>query len=89
VLLPGASEETVLQIAERLRAAVEELKIGSSAPQRPLTLTIGVACYEPQRSQTAEWMLPEAINSGHLLAAADAALYRAKQAGGNRVEIAG
>jgi diguanylate cyclase (GGDEF)-like protein len=74
VLLPGASEETVLQIAERLRAAVEELKIGSSAPQRPLTLTIGAACYEPQRSQTAEWMLPEAINSSHLLAAADGGL---------------
>jgi diguanylate cyclase (GGDEF)-like protein len=78
VVLPGVSREGALSEAEGLRRRVLELAIphpGSSvAPV--VTLSAGVACAEPaKRGDTAE-----------LVAAADRALYLAKQRGRNRVE---
>ncbi|HVZ08768.1 PleD family two-component system response regulator [Rhodopila sp.] len=78
ILMPGMSEAQAEAAAERLRAAVE------SAPFRPvgqdsaqLTVSIGVACSGIH-----------ANDAEALLRAADAALYRAKQKGRNRVEMA-
>jgi len=91
VILPGAGEEMAMVVAERLRTVVEEMKLGEELLQSiPLTLTVGVACFEPkQRTKLAEWMQNDTVKSYRsLLKAADEALYRAKQAGGNRVEIA-
>ena len=67
--LPGAATE-----AERLRERISELDLPMARPLGPLTVSIGVAQYQP-----GETIL-------QLFARADAALYRAKARGRNRVE---
>lgn len=75
ILMPGATAEDAIVVAERLRAAVEAPpEEGSRIPT--VTVSIGIAERENQRA------------AGTLLAAADAALYRAKDEGRNRVRIA-
>jgi diguanylate cyclase (GGDEF)-like protein len=75
ILLPQASLEDALPIAERLR---ELVAIGSGLPTgEGVTLSCGVAR-----------MLPgEALHG--LISRADAALRRAKESGRDRVEVAG
>ncbi len=63
-------------LAEKLRAAVAELQVAHEGKTVRLTVSIGAALWK--RSETgAAW-----------LARADAALYRAKNTGRNRVEVA-
>jgi len=64
-------------MAERLRAACEALAIPHLAsPVSPVvTISLGVASCVPSAESSAEF----------LIAQADAALYRAKEAGRNRV----
>ncbi|GFO63199.1 GGDEF domain-containing protein [Geomonas paludis] len=74
VAVPGVVVGQALEIAERLREAVAATPIPHSpAPLAPVTVSIGVA----------------GVSSGHgvddVIAAADAALYRAKALGRNRV----
>jgi two-component system cell cycle response regulator len=78
VVMPGTGLDDASQAAERLRVAVEETPFMCD-PARVirLTVSIGVGC-SPLHATT-----PEA-----LLRAADVALYAAKRAGRNRVEIA-
>ena len=64
-----------LQAAERFRAAVGALPIETGRTARTLTLSAGVASYDGGE----EWPTAE-----QLVGAADAALYRAKEAGRNR-----
>jgi diguanylate cyclase (GGDEF)-like protein len=75
-ILPKSDLEGAVIAAERVRAAIAETELemtdGTMLPQ--VTLSIGAA-------DTTTHASPEA-----LLAAADAALYRAKRAGRNRVE---
>jgi diguanylate cyclase (GGDEF)-like protein len=80
VILPQTDSEGAEQLAERIREAVERLEIprvdGGTGSLR-LQASFGVAA------------LPEnAVDRAGLIAAADAALYRAKRAGRNRVERA-
>jgi diguanylate cyclase (GGDEF)-like protein len=77
VLLPGHDEASCIAIAERLRRAAETLGILHPAlgAGRTMTLSCGVASLQPG----------ESISAGMLCDAADAALYRAKQAGRNCV----
>lgn len=75
VLLPGSALEGAQFIAERLRSAVAALDTRGIAETLRLTVSIGVA----------ERRSGEAIDA--LLKRADAALYRAKGQGRNRVEI--
>jgi diguanylate cyclase (GGDEF)-like protein len=77
VLLPGADQAAAAAVAESLRAACEALAIPHpSAPVSPvITLSLGVASCIPADDNAVE----------ALVAAADAALYRAKQEGRNRV----
>ncbi len=78
VVMPGASSDEALAAAERLRAAVAAMSFVAEADLRyPLSVSIGVAC-GGTGSKT-----PEA-----LLRDADVALYAAKRAGRNRVELA-
>jgi diguanylate cyclase (GGDEF)-like protein len=63
-------------LAERLRGSVEALRIEGAESVMPLTISVGVATHPA----------PGVDNAERLVAAADRALYRAKNAGRNRVE---
>jgi diguanylate cyclase (GGDEF)-like protein len=80
LLLPGTSLAAAEQIAEELRLAILNLGIPNqnSTVEPFVTMSIGVATHIPEHGQDAR----------ELLAAADAALYRAKHNGRNRVECA-
>jgi diguanylate cyclase (GGDEF)-like protein/PAS domain S-box-containing protein len=78
VLMPGALLTHARAKAEQLRGGVSRLAVYHlNAPLGPVTISIGVATF-PQHGR-----LPE-----ELLRRADAALYRAKHQGRNRVEVA-
>ncbi len=75
VLLPETSKHEAMQVAERMRQAVEErINDGSTAWPQTVTVSIGVATY-PEDGKTAE----------AVLSAADQAMYVAKRQGRNRV----
>ena len=75
VVITNTSSATVLERAERLRLGVQELKLECDGrPVGPVTLSVGVAMF-PDHGENAQ----------EVLLAADAALYRAKQAGRNCV----
>ena len=79
LLLPQTSEADACGIAERLRSHVAGLEVPVSdrpnAPTVSLTISIGVTAMEPGETQELT----------DLLAAADSALYDAKQTGRNRI----
>ena len=77
VVLPEQSMEEACLVAERVRSAVEELGIPHDAKNPPgvITISVGVS------SLPAEERRPISV----LLEEADAALYRAKRSGRNRV----
>lgn len=78
VLLPGATAEAAAQKAEQLRAKIEGLVVRYVDGNLPrITISTGVAAF-PDCGDN-----PPAV-----LKAADDALYRAKDAGRNRVELA-
>lgn len=78
LILPGASAEIAAERAEELRAAVKHLQLESRGVLLgPVSLSAGVASFPQHGAQ-----------GGRVMAVADAALYRAKQAGRDRVEIA-
>ena len=81
ILLPGASLDGACRIAEAARQAVLSLQIEhrASPVDSVVTVCVGVAACQPKFGDRPE----------ELLAAADAAMYRAKTMGRNRVEIAG
>ncbi len=77
VWLPRAPLDQGLDVAERMRRAVEASGWRWNATPYPMTASCGVAAY------------PETVRDiNNLRSAADAALYRAKEAGRNRVEKA-
>lgn len=75
VLLPDGDRDGAARLAERVRAAIE----GDTAADLGLTVSAGVAAADRFRASTP---LP-------LLRRADAALYRAKRTGRNRVVVDG
>jgi diguanylate cyclase (GGDEF)-like protein len=80
LVLPEQTLETAQVAAERVRHAVEQLAIAQPAagPDAMLTLSAGIAASLPGDPTTAEELLQQA----------DAALYRAKAAGRNRIAVA-
>ena len=79
-ILPETTKENAQSIADAMRVSVEELKIKNevSKAARVVTVSIGVCSENAMLSRPAE----------ELLNAADAALYRAKKQGRNRVQVA-
>jgi diguanylate cyclase (GGDEF)-like protein len=75
LLLPDCDMDTALAKAENLRTRIKEL--GGNSVGQPVTASFGVATIPTSAAQGAE-----------LLAAADAALYRSKQHGRDRVTAA-
>ncbi len=74
LLLENTDGKTALKLAERLRRAVEAIRLDEGGKAVPLTLSAGVASFPELTIQTA----------GELLLLADAALYQAKRSGRNR-----
>ncbi len=78
IMMPGASLSVARQRAEELRSAIAALRVRHSQIDLPaVSMSCGVAAF-PDHGVTAD----------ALLRAADQALYRAKEAGRNRVESA-
>jgi two-component system cell cycle response regulator len=84
VVVPAADALATLSQAERIRAAIEAEPVKTSSGPVGVTLSLGVAAGggEPLPDSNA------GLGSQFLLAAADEALYRAKNGGRNRVEVA-
>lgn len=78
VVMPETEAEGAHIVAERIRVAVEELQFEVNGRPVPVTVSIGVAAVVPTQADGGE----------QLVAAADKALYQAKAAGRNRVELA-
>jgi two-component system cell cycle response regulator len=84
LLLPETSEKQGIAIAQRLREMIERAQFASDAGAMfAVTVSIGLAMLDRRSQQVpeniAEWLLREA----------DAALYRAKQGGRNKLVVAG
>jgi diguanylate cyclase (GGDEF)-like protein len=78
VLLPESALDVTLLRAEEIREAANRFNITHEGlALDPITVTVGVAAYPDHASDMAE-----------LLRAADEAMYEAKRAGGNRVQVA-
>jgi diguanylate cyclase (GGDEF)-like protein len=77
IILPEQSQESATAIADRLRRAVEDMRIPHEANDPPgiVTISAGIATLSAGANKSADVLLGEA----------DAALYHAKQSGRNRV----
>lgn len=78
VILPETSQESALQIAERLRERIEKMSLphAYSEAESVVTISVGVAT----QANISENSLPQILGD-----AADKALYMAKEGGRNRV----
>lgn len=77
VILPNQSLKGAAIVAERIRCRVEQLQLPSTAPTRHVTVSIGAATAIAGPDN----------NASQLVATADAALYRAKHLGRNRISL--
>jgi diguanylate cyclase (GGDEF)-like protein len=77
LLIPGSDAQGVAELAEALRARIEAMEILSegSPIDQIVTISLGVVTDYPTR----------AFSSADLIAAADEALYQAKEEGRNQV----
>jgi diguanylate cyclase (GGDEF)-like protein len=78
LLLPEISRDEAVRCCERIREAVERMRV--SGAEGGTTVSIGLAVHEPGSGPTP--------SAGALLRVADAALYRAKAQGRDRVSVA-
>ncbi|MGH8853844.1 MAG: sensor domain-containing diguanylate cyclase [Telluria sp.] len=77
VILPNQSLKGAAIVAERIRSRVEQLQLPSTSPTRHVTVSIGAATAHAGPDSSAS----------ELVATADAALYRAKHMGRNRISL--
>jgi diguanylate cyclase (GGDEF)-like protein len=74
LVLDGSNEEATCRVAERLRHLIEDSRVPTNSGDVRYRVSIGVSCTDKA-----------GYSLNQLLIAADAALYRAKQEGRNRV----
>jgi two-component system cell cycle response regulator len=79
VVMPDSDEKVGRVVAERLRAKVGQVPVTTSQTPDgiPVTISVGIAASQPN-----------GFDPAVIIQAADAALYRAKEGGRNRVEAA-
>jgi two-component system, cell cycle response regulator len=77
IVLPGCDQAGTVTAAQRMRQVVQETEIATPTGDVLVTVSLGAAIGETST-----------IDSGELVKMADTALYRAKRAGRNRVEVA-
>jgi diguanylate cyclase (GGDEF)-like protein len=83
ILLPEATAAEAAKLAERIREVIAATPFPLTAEiERTLTVSVGVAAVSPGRHETDLKAVAD-----RLLADADAALYRAKALGRNRVQV--
>ncbi|HEY9151253.1 MAG TPA: PAS domain S-box protein [Anaerolineales bacterium] len=83
VMLPHASVQQALPVAERIRRSTAGIDLDAlSAGKEPFTLTLSIGIAEIRRKATED-------NVEHVIQRADEALYRAKESGRNRTVIFG
>lgn len=79
VLLPAASAQAAMEVAGHIQQAITALALPhEGAPAGIVTVSFGVASMAPRRDQSPD----------ELVRRADRAMYRAKQGGRNRIELA-
>jgi diguanylate cyclase (GGDEF)-like protein len=79
VVLPSTDEAGARQVALTMQNAIRTLKLpNETSTGRFVTVSVGIAVFESLQGEPAE-----------IIEAADQALYRAKQLGRNRIEVAG
>lgn len=76
ILLPNTSEQDATAVAEKIRMKIEDTALSVDHESIKVTVSMGIAC-----------AVTPTIEFKAVLEAADKALYRAKIAGRNRVEI--
>jgi diguanylate cyclase (GGDEF)-like protein len=78
IVFKDTTSEVATQVAERLRAAVENLRLKTEEhrPAPPVTISIGLACHPVHSSDV-----------GELIELADVAMYQSKTSGRNRVTV--
>jgi diguanylate cyclase (GGDEF)-like protein len=80
VVLPDTDQAGVIRVAERMRAAVSALPLQTAPPMgQHVTVSVGVCIARDDYGETAESLIQQA----------DAALYRAKSQGRDRLALAG
>jgi len=78
IVVPGLGRPAGLDLAERLRLSVAERPVAFEGRPIPVSVSVGLTVAGPH----------DGVDPAALLQAADAALYRAKHAGRNRVQYA-
>ncbi|MGE6793217.1 GGDEF domain-containing protein [Pseudomonas guineae] len=78
ILMPNTPLEQARLLAEQFRQALEREGFDVTGATLPLTASLGVGCYDTQRDSSAEGFFKRV----------DDALYQAKAAGRNRLELA-
>jgi diguanylate cyclase len=79
LLLRHVNLEQAIRVAERHRTAVARLRLAEANAPNQVTISVGIAVFEPDAPDP---------SVASLLSRADAALYRAKHEGRNRVAVA-
>jgi two-component system, cell cycle response regulator len=77
IILPGIDEASAVAVAQRMRQVINEAEVATPTGKIHVTVSLGVAIGEGP-----------SIDADELITIADAALYRAKREGRNRVEVA-